>query len=585
MFPEIRPHKNFSRAVVLPPELRRAGTIPAEAPGVFRCVVRKIGSDPALELFEKRQNYAGRRPGGDDLALEAEIFLRSDEHPEWGSLRIGIPLSEVPGITDFTLRYTGTKFQLLAGERVVDEEFPYGDPPGTPSRPIPAAEEARREPVMRRECLHGWCPEGLNVWVGDVSTGFFNGEFHLFYLYDRRHHGSRFRCGAHQWAHLATTDFKSFRDDGIVLALTDQWQSFGTGTPFLLGDGVALAYGLHSERMTQSSGIPRGMTWAESPDGIRYAPSAVSLDDRTNNPSVYNRTDGSWVLYDRGILCRAERWPEFVPVARKAIPRGENSALNNSYECPSWFEWHGFHYLLIGFTGMYRSRDAAFEEYDDLSGAGMDVYDGLKVPMVSPAPGGRMILAGWVSISGDWGGLLGLRELVWSDDAIPGIRWLPEAMPEVSVSGSAVREIEFPGNGYFEFSMPPERDLLVRFSGSGAPVELRIDAKRRRAEIATERQCPTLCEQGRNWRKLDPPGFALDHLRRIDRPYTVRLMVRDERKWNGALVDVEIAGFRTMIHHFPGSHLTSCRLLEGPADFRFGRIASASDQDIRFGAH
>ena len=572
IFPKLKPHKCFRREVVLGPEQRRAGTIPAEEPGVFRCTVRKIGSDPEMEPFEKKQNYAARPAGNDDLALEAELFLRSDDHPDWKNLRIGIPLSEVPEITRFTILYTGAKFQLIGGGRVLDEEYPYGEPPGDPACPAAPEPEPCPEPVIRVESLHGWSPEGLNVWVGDVSTGFFNGEFHIFYLYDRRHHGSRFLCGAHQWAHLATADFKNFRDNGVILPIRDQWQSFGTGTPFRLGKRTALAYGLHSGRMVKPGEVPRGMTWAESSDGIRFEPSRISLDDFTENPSVYDQPDGSWIVYNRGVLWRAERWPEFQPAARKAIPCEERSALFNSYECPSLFKWHGWYFMLVGFTGMYRSRTAAFEEFDDLAGNGLDVYDGLKVPMVAQASGGRMILAGWVSISGSWGGLLGIRELVWSDDAVPGIRWLDEAMPRVTDLKTAASETVFPGSGYFEFAMEPGRNLRVCFSGSGVPVELRIDAKRGRAEIASEKECPTLCELGRNWRKASPPGFAADHLRRIDRPYTVRVMIRDERKWNGCLADVEIAGFRTMIHHFPGSHPTLCRIAEGPAEFQYGRI-------------
>ena len=53
-------------------------------PDIVQCRIRKIGSDAQYEMFERKENYAGRTPGvGDNFALEATLFLTSEFHPEW----------------------------------------------------------------------------------------------------------------------------------------------------------------------------------------------------------------------------------------------------------------------------------------------------------------------------------------------------------------------------------------------------------------------------------------------------------------------------------------------------------------------
>ena len=569
-FPASKKHKTFQKTVFLTEENCFDGSILADEPGVFRCLIRKIGNDPELSEFERKQNYAARKSGADDLALEAILELES-ELLSCNFMRIGIPLSETDGAQEFTILYSGAKFRLLTNNRVLDEDYPFGDPPGSPEKSCDIPPERQPISQYRTIPMHCWSPEGLNEWIGDVSVGFFNGEYHIFYLYDRRHHNSKFGHGGHQWAHIATHDFRTWRDDGLILPLDAQWQTFGTGTPFLLDGKLALAYGLHTERLLPKDAAPRGMTWAVSEDGIHFSPAGVSVDDMTENPSVYNQPDGSWIVYNNGFLYRADEWCNFKKAAEKPIPCEENSALLNSYECPSLFEWNGYYFMIVGFTGMYRSKELSFETFDDLSGNGLDIYDGLKVPMVAPFKDNRMILSGWLRLSG-WGGVLGVRELVWFDDAVPGIRWLKEAMPEISDLQKNSGSVSFSGEHYFEFTVQPEETFSAELEGIGKKIQFSIDPKRKRATLSTEKECPTLCELGKNWRKISAPGFALDHLRNIEKSYKVRMMIRDERKWNGCIVDVEIAGCRTLIHYFEGAHPTSCKVKNPDRCFLTGKI-------------
>ena len=76
--------------------------------------------------------------------------------------------------------------------------------------PQSGRKEAGQLPTARP--IQCWAPPGHNSWVGDVVTFFYKGRYHVFYLYDRRHHQSKFGCGAHYFEHLSTTDFKTWTE-------------------------------------------------------------------------------------------------------------------------------------------------------------------------------------------------------------------------------------------------------------------------------------------------------------------------------------------------------------------------------------
>ena len=111
-----------------------------------------------------------------------------------------------------------------------------------------------------------WTPPGHNTWVGDVVTLFHKGRYHVFYLYDRRHHQSKFGCGAHYFEHISTEDFKTWKVHEAATPLEEQWECIGTGTPFVFQDQLCISYGLHTTRVYPQEqndapgemGIPEG---------------------------------------------------------------------------------------------------------------------------------------------------------------------------------------------------------------------------------------------------------------------------------------------------------------------------------------
>ncbi|MFV0502651.1 MAG: hypothetical protein ACK5LT_01580 [Lachnospirales bacterium] len=87
-----------------------------------------------------------------------------------------------------------------------------------------------------------FCPPGYNTFAGDCIPFYYNGTYHLYYLFDRRHHRSKKGYGAHQWAHSSTKDFIHWDHHPIALGITDVGEgSICTGS-IIYKDGLYYAF-------------------------------------------------------------------------------------------------------------------------------------------------------------------------------------------------------------------------------------------------------------------------------------------------------------------------------------------------------
>ena len=93
-----------------------------------------------------------------------------------------------------------------------------------------------------------WTPPYHNAWVGDVVTFFHDGRYHVFYLFDRRGHASKFGRGGHYFEHLSTTDFQTWVEHKPATPLEYKWETIGTGKPFLFNGKLSISPGLHPPR-------------------------------------------------------------------------------------------------------------------------------------------------------------------------------------------------------------------------------------------------------------------------------------------------------------------------------------------------
>ena len=564
------------------------------------------------------QNYiAAPMPDGSVPALEAVLSLRL---PTVGNpvekMRVGVPLARLQqpwGKHDVVLTYSGARWTLFVDGYLVDNDFPFGQPAAEVSeghllvnniyvdqvrliRPALRATRVMDSPQALVP-LQYFTPEGHNAWVGDVATCYYHGRYHLFYLYDRRGHRSKLGRGGHYFEHISTADFHTWTELPEATPIEEQWESLGTGTPFVYHDSLFLSYGMHTSRLFpaertaspmqwdsirihgRSSAIPFASLQENSsnrqqklyPSGASYSVAADELGEHfekshilihpAENPTIYLDDDrlmmlanygarGTWSSdrLDGGWHCLSEDFP----------PGGD---------CTFIFQWGAFDYIVGGFTHQWMKRHTEpITAYRDLVAEGRDLYDGLSVPAITALPDGRHIMAGWMTVNRHWGGPLVLRELVQNADGTIGSRWMPELIPAHGRESILSRSLREPHTFITDsmaymlsFRLVPRQQqsarrlrlLFLPAEGETDACEWAIDMDAARAQFSpgsmTEAAPPqkSLREGGAPQAAID---YAIEHLPlTANRAVPVRIISKWSPKLDGTLIDVEIAGQRTMI--------------------------------------
>jgi len=520
---------------------RQSAALPVEellyTAGPARLVLRQAGADKKLADYDRRYGNYLNWPLRDGTCpvLEATIAERATQ--------IGIPLgflANPDGVHTVTLQYAPPRWAICVDGHV-DEAFPIPAYPvvwpgdaqekvfstrvkGTdfvsPARAdaLPSVPDARKiaEPIQY------WTPQDHNTWVGDVAPAFLDGKLHVFYLIDRRHHTGGMGTGRHQFAHLSSDDLVNWVEHPLAVAITEDWQTCGTGTPFLKDGKVALAFGWHTSRYPQRKDKPLGGTYASSEDGIHFTNSGVMISD-AQNPSIYNLADGRYelvtsyggsigIFHSRDLL----KWDLF------------DAKLPFRGDCPSLFDMNGHRYLLQGFTNMAYSPDGTPGSFVNWTSEPDALYEGLCVPMVAKWKNDRRLYLGWLNHLYGWGGWLVFREVVAYPDGHLGLKWVPEIEPPTKPRAYAVK-----GGERFQLRLTPEK--------GGAALVFTVDPATREASFGDD--VPNL-----KWEKPRSGGnFKIGGVRGIDRDYAVRLIVHYDAKADATIFDAEIAGQRTMI--------------------------------------
>jgi hypothetical protein len=574
-----------------------------DIPDVLRVRLRQ--HDP---LDRKRQNYpAFKMPDGSVPVLEATLALHSTEHPDWKEMTVGIPLALLQkplGKHELVLNFSGVRWTLYADGVLLDNDFPFGYPqwPARGSWRLdpeyvkqaalhsPAIEPvARPARTARVAPVQYWTPPGHNAWVGDVVTCFYRGRYHVFYLYDRRHHASKFGQGAHYFEHLSTADFATWTEHEAATPLDKQWECIGTGTPFVFNHQLYLAYGLHTGRVypdektswpaqwgylkanghsgkfesARTPGVPAGSTYSVSVDGEAHFKKSNIMFHPCQNPSVYTDpsgqlrllanagSKGTWVsdAVDGGWRCIS---PDFPPGG----------------DCTFFFRWGKFDYIVGDFTGFWsKPADAPDSAYEDVVRKGLDCYDGSNVPAITEIGGGRFLMAAWIPIRG-WGGPLVLRELVQFPGGRLGSKWMKEVTPKTGKAKTLAPVIAgtttFPVSGksfMLTFNVAPAEAKKGRLAiallpedGERNGCEFQIALADQRAQFASA-SSDHFAAREKSLREGGAPqqasNYAIENLTGIDGLFTVRVIVTSDDKLGGSLIDAEMAGQRTMISYRP----------------------------------
>ena len=572
----------------------------------------------------------GRRPGddygqnyaayplvdGSVPVLEAVLSFRlpTKGHPVQ-KMRVGVPLSRLSqpwSKHQAVLSYTEARLTLYVDGLLMDNDFPFGEPSGMIDKKAlivnkkavgkwslvqPALKAKRKNclprPLQRRggysSPLQYFTPEGHNAWVGDVAAIHHNGRYHLFYLFDRRGHRSKFGRGGHYFEHLSTADFLHWTEHEAAVPIDEQWETIGTGTPFVLHDSLFLSYGMHTSRLFPNEATATPMQWdsiralghsvalpfselsGRIPSGASYSTSTDAdgnqfrksriLIHPAENPTIYTTDEGRLMMLAnygaRGTWTSDHLDGGWRQVSEDFPPGGD---------CTFIFSWGSYEYIVGGFTHMWmKPANAPIEAYQDMVCQGLDFYDGLSVPSITPLPDGRYVMAGWVEINHHWGGPLVIRELLQDADGRLGSRFMQELMPEAAgqtrLLCQTINEGEHWEGSCDETSflltstVLPDKDgkvVINLMDESGRTCPWTLDLSEATARFG----------EGRSLRQGGEPqhatDYAIEHLCGIDSSFPLRIIVIGDPKLGGSLVDVEIAGRRTMISHRSG--LFVCRM-------------------------
>ncbi len=297
-------------------------------------------------------------------------------------------------------------------------------------------------------------PDG-NFFVGDCMPFSYEGTFHLYYLIDEGHHGALGGLGGHQWAHASTEDLVHWTHHPLAIPITEKHEcSICTGSVFFHG---GIYYGFYATRLNDWT---QYVSLATSGDGIRFAkttPNRLASPPPGYNPCHYrdpvvfqDRETGLFHMLVTALLddhpiagrggCLAHlvssdlmKWDHKEPFYIPGFP--------DVPECPDWFFWNGWYYLMFSNGGVARYRMSrqplgpwVRPQVDNLDGGAA------RVMKTAAFSGDRRIGVSWIGTrTGDkdsgklqFGGNMVFRELVQHSDGTLGTRFLPEMLPKDS---------------------------------------------------------------------------------------------------------------------------------------------------------
>lgn len=430
------------------------------------------------------------------------------------------------------LVWLGYRLELWADGKLEDEEWPeggclIGDVEEECAAGVLQAEltsyQKRQEPECKtiQDILY-WAPELEKHNVGDCMPYSDGDTWHLFYLKDRHQHRSKWGKGAHQFAHIATTDFRTWLEYPVAVEITHPWEgSICTGSILAAKEKY---YAFYAVRMMDGSSAK--VSWAVSDDAVHFTKSEQYFTlkppyetSSVRDPEVFFGADGKYHMLlttdwqaceipeRSGCLAHMvsddlEHWEQLEPFL---IP-----GYTDQPECSDYFEWNGWYYLIFSNYGTAKYRYSK-KPFGPWICPEQEILDGLlfRVPKTA-AFHGRRIVAGFLCINpmGDsYAGSLVLRELVQNLDGTLGTRFVEEILPENSTTAPNFPPlcIQTPADGgyceqkleatdsFLKIKIKPAADcreygLTVKFADKQA-YEIRFQPGQRKVYVAEAHSC------------------------------------------------------------------------------------------------
>lgn len=306
------------------------------------------------------------------------------------------------------------------------------------------------------------------------------------------------------------------------------------------------------------AGIAAGSSYSVSDDGIHFRKTGI-LFHPCENPSIY--------IDPKGKLKMLANYGARGTWASDSVSGGwhcldENFPLGG--DCTFFFHWGDYDYIIGGFTRLWSKQTVEPDSaYRDITAEGVDFYNGSCVPTITEIPGNRFIMAGWMWMKA-WGGPLVIHEMVQLPEGRIGTKWMEELIPATSsdvetfsVTSAQVKTV--PSSSFlltFDVTpLAPDSYVAINLlpsadKGMQDACEWRMDATEKRAQYAFASYKPV---RERSLREGGTPqqarNYAIENLIDTDKTFTVRMVVKASEKFDGCVVDTEIAGKRTMISY------------------------------------
>jgi hypothetical protein len=277
------------------------------------------------------------------------------------------------------------RIELYVDGALIDEEWPSGnrlfDLGDEMNSTIHICSEEYQQPQVEEpsvisefENADGWYP-GNGVFVGDCMPYRRDDEYHILYLKDRHHHGSKWGLGAHQWDHISTKDFKKWQRHPMAIPITNASEgSICTGSWIKDGNKEYLYYAVRMGR-----GIPAPIRRSISYDGYHFEkdPSfGFTVSEKydqsgARDPKVIKGEDGLFHMFLTTSLSKEAKGclAHYVSMDMESWEEIENpiyiSPDKNQPECPDYFFYKGKYYLIFSLRGKahYMLSDQPFDGF------------------------------------------------------------------------------------------------------------------------------------------------------------------------------------------------------------------------------
>ena len=294
-------------------------------------------------------------------------------------------------------------------------------------------------------------------YVGDCMPFFHNGTFHLYYLQDENHHQAKGGLGGHQWAHASSRDLIHWEHHPMAIPCTEDWEgSICTGSTFY-HDGTF--YGYYATRTLERT---ENLSLAISKDGItfektqpnpfaspitgyspkHYRDPFVFVDEATGDFNMLVTASlEDYPLYGRGgcLVRQTSKDLKDWTVTEPFIIPGGGSGYASVPECPDYFHWNDWYYLVFSLDGKAHYRMSKQPMGPWLRPA-VDIFDDSDMAMVMKTAAftnNRRIGVAYLACRKDdkdkgerlYAGHTLFREIIQHDDGTLGTKFPKEMVP------------------------------------------------------------------------------------------------------------------------------------------------------------